>query len=172
MTVYRRGRATLADTEAQLHTANQEAADLRAQLDALRAQQEVAEAFEAQVSEMAALLARLGEQLQEIERTHDWAMKREVVEVLVDGIRVERIGDESGRGPRRTGDQRLQIRPAEGTGICYTDVSVLPPATKVPTVIFGPGDERLCHQPDERVDVEQVLVAARCYAGLVSRLIG
>jgi succinyl-diaminopimelate desuccinylase len=54
----------------------------------------------------------------------------------------------------------------------YTDASVLQPATKVPTVIFGPGDERLAHQPDEQVEVGQVVQAVAAYADVVRRLLG
>src|SRR5205085_2497910 len=47
----------------------------------------------------------------------------------------------------------------------YTDASVLAYPTDrhrvgagpLPTVIFGPGDEQLCHQPNERIEVAQVL---------------
>lgn len=61
----------------------------------------------------------------------------------------------------------------------YTDASVLayPPAGDraaagpVPTVVFGPGDDRLAHQPNEQVEVAQVLGAARCYAALVRRML-
>jgi succinyl-diaminopimelate desuccinylase len=53
----------------------------------------------------------------------------------------------------------------------YTDASVLQPPTGVPTVIFGPGDERLCHQPDEQIEVGQVLAAARCYGALAGSLL-
>ena len=62
----------------------------------------------------------------------------------------------------------------------YTDASVLAyPTAKdrtepgpVPTVIFGPGDDRLAHQPNEWVDIRQVLDAARCYVALARRLLG
>jgi succinyl-diaminopimelate desuccinylase len=54
----------------------------------------------------------------------------------------------------------------------YTDAAILTPPTGVPTIIFGPGDETLCHQPNERVEVEQVLLATRCYADLAERLLG
>jgi succinyl-diaminopimelate desuccinylase len=45
------------------------------------------------------------------------------------------------------------------------------PPTQVPTVIFGPGDDHLAHQPDERVEVEQVVLAAQAYAGVARRLL-
>jgi acetylornithine deacetylase/succinyl-diaminopimelate desuccinylase-like protein len=53
----------------------------------------------------------------------------------------------------------------------YTDASVLQPATGVPTVIFGPGDDRLAHQPNEHVEVSQVTAAADCYAAFVREVL-
>jgi succinyl-diaminopimelate desuccinylase len=53
----------------------------------------------------------------------------------------------------------------------YTDASVLQPPTGVPTVVFGPGDDRLAHQPNERVDVGQVATATRCYTAFVRDLL-
>ena len=53
----------------------------------------------------------------------------------------------------------------------YTDASVLQPPTGVPTIIFGPGDDRLAHQPNEWADTAQVLAATRCYAELARRLL-
>jgi succinyl-diaminopimelate desuccinylase len=63
-------------------------------------------------------------------------------------------------------------RPPAVRGVSYyTDASVLQPPSHVPTVIFGPGDERLAHQPDEKVPVIQVLQAAAAYAVLAERLL-
>jgi succinyl-diaminopimelate desuccinylase len=53
----------------------------------------------------------------------------------------------------------------------YTDASVLQPPTGVPTIIFGPGDDRLAHQPNEWVEVAQVLAAARCYAAFARAIL-
>jgi succinyl-diaminopimelate desuccinylase len=67
----------------------------------------------------------------------------------------------------------IRSRAPEVRGVSYyTDASVLMPPTRVPTVIFGPGDERLCHQPNEQVEVAQVLTAVRCYAALARRMLG
>ena len=53
----------------------------------------------------------------------------------------------------------------------YTDGGVFAPAG-VPMVIFGPGDDRLAHQPNERVEVVQVVDAVRAYAAILERLLG
>lgn len=42
----------------------------------------------------------------------------------------------------------------------------------IPMVIFGPGDDKLAHQPNERVPVEHLALATRGYLALVERLLG
>jgi succinyl-diaminopimelate desuccinylase len=42
----------------------------------------------------------------------------------------------------------------------------------VPMVIFGPGDDKLAHQPNERVPVEHLALATRGYLALLERLLG
>ncbi|HCG29429.1 MAG TPA: peptide hydrolase, partial [Chloroflexi bacterium] len=37
-------------------------------------------------------------------------------------------------------------------------------AAGIPTIIYGPGDPKLAHIPDEWVGVEEVIQAARAYA--------
>lgn len=68
--------------------------------------------------------------------------------------------------------EQLGVEPTVRGLTYYTDAAVLQPPTGVPTIIFGPGDDRLAHQPDERVDVQQVLAAAHCYAAFARRLLG
>lgn len=64
-------------------------------------------------------------------------------------------------------------RQAGVRGVSYcTDASILQPAGKVPTLIFGPGDERLAHQRDEYVEVEALLAAYRFYAELPFKVFG
>jgi succinyl-diaminopimelate desuccinylase len=43
--------------------------------------------------------------------------------------------------------------------------------TNIPMVIFGPGDDKLAHQPNERVAVEQLTLATRGYVALLERLL-
>jgi len=52
--------------------------------------------------------------------------------------------------------------PAPVTGVTYgADMRLLVNAAGVPTVLFGPGDVRVAHMPDEYVPVDQLHVAAR-----------
>ncbi|WP_313428573.1 M20 family metallopeptidase [Siminovitchia terrae] len=39
----------------------------------------------------------------------------------------------------------------------YTDAAVLNPDSRIPTLIYGPGDESLAHQPNEYVDIRAYL---------------
>ena len=56
-------------------------------------------------------------------------------------------------------------------GVSYfSDASVLTPALGVPTLIFGPGDERLAHQVDEHTTLSSVAAAARFYTALAQAL--
>ena len=59
----------------------------------------------------------------------------------------------------------------EPRGVSYfSDASVLTPALGVPTLIFGPGDERLAHQVDEHTTLSAVASAARFYTALAQAL--
>ena len=93
MTMYRRGRIALDQADRQLDDVNREEGELRAQLEGLRAEVDLVEAFGAQVAEATALLGRLQDQLDEIERTNDRLRKRQIVEYLVSGIRVDTAGE-------------------------------------------------------------------------------
>jgi succinyl-diaminopimelate desuccinylase len=42
----------------------------------------------------------------------------------------------------------------------------------IPMVIFGPGDDKLAHQPNERVPVAHLALATRGYLALMDRLLG
>ena len=54
----------------------------------------------------------------------------------------------------------------------FSDASVLAPGLGVPTLIFGPGDERLCHQVDERTELSSVQLAAQFYVALAQEFFG
>lgn len=38
----------------------------------------------------------------------------------------------------------------------YTDAAVFLPATKLPAIIYGPGDSDMAHQPNEDVNIEDL----------------
>jgi acetylornithine deacetylase len=52
------------------------------------------------------------------------------------------------------------------------DMGLLVNHASVPTVLFGPGDIRGAHQPDECVEVEELTVAARTLAVVAMRFCG
>jgi succinyl-diaminopimelate desuccinylase len=65
----------------------------------------------------------------------------------------------------------LSVSPPVRGAPYYTDGGVWV-GTGIPIVIVGPGDDRLAHQPNERVETTQVLRAVRGYLALVERLLG
>jgi succinyl-diaminopimelate desuccinylase len=63
-------------------------------------------------------------------------------------------------------------RPEIG-GVSYaTDAAVLAPGFDIPMVICGPGAPGMAHQPDEYVEVKQLVQAAEIYAAIARRLLG
>jgi succinyl-diaminopimelate desuccinylase len=54
----------------------------------------------------------------------------------------------------------------------YTDASVLNSSSSIPTLIYGPGDEKLAHQPNEWVDVGAYLRSIAFYRELAVRFLG
>jgi len=98
LTLFRRGRVALDDAETQLDEIAREEADLRQHLMAIDAQKTLAEAFESHMTEARLLLTQLHTRLAEIEQTQDFAVMRQVVEVLV---RTLRIDTHEGATPRR-----------------------------------------------------------------------
>jgi len=58
-------------------------------------------------------------------------------------------------------------------GVTYgTDAACLGPGFNLPMVICGPGAPGMAHQPDENVEVAQLVQAAQIYADLARRLLG
>ena len=89
MTLYRRGHASLEETEEQLADIADEVARLETRLADLKAQEDLAEAFESQFADAETLLARCRGQLEQIEQTDDILTKRQIMELLVSRIRVD-----------------------------------------------------------------------------------
>jgi septal ring factor EnvC (AmiA/AmiB activator) len=92
MTLFRRGRSRLEDVEAQLDDIAREETELRQQLAAMDAQKAIAEAYEAHMTGASLMLHQLQDRLADIDRTNDVAKKREIIELLVQGIRIDGKG--------------------------------------------------------------------------------
>lgn len=123
----RRGRITLEDAETQLEAITQERAELQAELDAFRAQADLASAVEAQVADAAALLARLRERLAEIE-AGGWEAKRPWIERFVSRITVEPVpADRRSKRPLR-----LTIEYVFGAPQEIVTASAMRPSTRTP----------------------------------------
>ena len=66
----------------------------------------------------------------------------------------------------RTLERCLGIRPRIGLWSFSTDGAYTMGEAGIPTLGFGPGDERLAHTPEEQVRLTDVAQAAECYAQL------
>jgi succinyl-diaminopimelate desuccinylase len=53
----------------------------------------------------------------------------------------------------------------------YTDAVVFAPALKAPMIICGPGDAKLAHQPNEYVEVEKMVEAAKIFTLAAAQLL-
>ncbi|TAK31154.1 MAG: hypothetical protein EPO21_18000 [Chloroflexota bacterium] len=103
MTLFRRGRITLDEADAQLESADREATETRQMLDALSAQADLLKAWETRITDAASLLQRLQDQLDEVERSADGATtKRTIVEQLVYKIVVHTASAARGESPTIT----------------------------------------------------------------------
>jgi site-specific DNA recombinase len=126
LTLLRRGQTTVEETERHLDAIAKEAETIRAQLSALRAQQDLDEANAAHYSTATAMLGRLRERLAEIERTNDVQAKRQVVELLVAHLHVETLPT-----GRRTKQARVPITytfiPKRVSHFCTGSIIALPP---------------------------------------------
>lgn len=54
----------------------------------------------------------------------------------------------------------------------YTDASVYIPHLGLPTLIYGPGEPGMAHQPDEWIEIENYLESIRFYAALAVEYLG
>jgi len=93
MTLFRHGRVALQDAEKHLDDIAREEAALRQQLSAIDAQKALAEAVEAHMTDASLLLHRLQGRLEDIDHTDDQTTKRQVIEMLVHGIRIDTHAD-------------------------------------------------------------------------------
>ncbi len=131
--LFRRGHITLAEAEQQLAAIAQETARLRELLEFLKAQEELARAYEAHLTDAAVLLGRLRSELAAIEREDNFEAKRRVVELLIAGITIETEG--TGRNKRA----RITIRYAFQEPESVADSNTL---TQGPHPLKTPGSRR------------------------------
>jgi site-specific DNA recombinase len=93
MTMYRRGRRALDETEDDLDQIQAEVAALREQLEKVRTAEELAEVAERQHADAAADAAELAANLDEVERSGDPTAKRAFIERLVRRVTIAPTGD-------------------------------------------------------------------------------
>jgi succinyl-diaminopimelate desuccinylase len=68
--------------------------------------------------------------------------------------------------------ERVRGASPEVAGVAFaTDAAYLAPGFDIPMVICGPGTPGMAHQPDEHVEIEQLVQAAQIYADLAQRLL-
>jgi succinyl-diaminopimelate desuccinylase len=70
-------------------------------------------------------------------------------------------GEEVVQAVARGVEQVTETRPVYGSKAACTDASHLVTLAGIPTVLFGPGNERLSHKPDERVAVADLVMATQ-----------
>jgi succinyl-diaminopimelate desuccinylase len=110
---------------------------------------------------------------------------REVAERAVNdmpGLRVEVVGQGMGRAMMSAPDSAIvQAMLAANTQLgLYTNLTGFSMGTDgrhfagagVPTIIYGPGDPKLAHVPDEWVGVDEVMQATKAYALAALELLG
>ncbi|GIN99010.1 peptidase M20 [Siminovitchia terrae] len=69
----------------------------------------------------------------------------------------------------KTNKELNQVSVEEMGANYYTDASIFSPSLKIPIIIYGPGNEKLAHQPDEYVDLNQYIDSITYYAELAKR---
>lgn len=89
LTLLRRGKLTVDEVEREFDALEQESATLQQQRDALRTKTRVTAAIQEQYLRAEQMLARLQERVQEVERTNNQELKRQVMADVVEGIAVQ-----------------------------------------------------------------------------------
>jgi site-specific DNA recombinase len=141
MTLFRKNLISLAEAENQLAALAREQADARALLDALDSQDALTAAAEAHLAAAGAMLARLRDCLDDVERTNDWATKRTVVELLVRQVRVRT--EDTGQGKRAHATARYAFGP-ECAAVSATTTCRARAAPAAPASAAAPARGRSC----------------------------
>ncbi len=93
MVLFRRKRISLTDVERQMAEIEQEAATLQREFEAIRVQEEIAQTYEAHLTDAATLLAQLRGRVEEVEREGNSEIRRQIIERLVAGVSIHTEGD-------------------------------------------------------------------------------
>jgi site-specific DNA recombinase len=91
--LYRRGTTDIEDTESKLNAIDQERDQLQTELAGLRAEADVVRSEESYLRSAEAMLMLLGQRISEIERLDDLQAKRQILESLVSGVRIDTFGE-------------------------------------------------------------------------------
>jgi succinyl-diaminopimelate desuccinylase len=117
-----------------------------------------------------AMLQQLENLVVGLEQRH--ADFRASVRLISDLPAVETLPDEP--AVRRFAEiaTRVMGRPLEPERVRFaTEASIFLPALGVPAIIFGPGDAAQAHQPDEYIEIDEMVEAARVYAEVAAQLL-
>jgi succinyl-diaminopimelate desuccinylase len=130
------------------------------------------------------LLEEIEAKLLEIQRLHpdyryqvEQLLDRSVVytdpgqRLIATALEIAERQELSGRGGIVSGETPNDLHPVQGVPY-YTDGSVLHDNGRLPVLIYGPGDHRLAHQPDEWVDIDAYLESIDFYRELAIRFLG
>ncbi len=117
------------------------------------------------------ILGRMRELAEEVAKGFHENLRVDV-EIDNDKLPIETDRSEPLVGAMVESVRRVRGREPEVGGVTYgTDAAALCPGYDMPMVICGPGAPGMAHQPDEYVEVEELVQAAQIYADVAQRLL-
>jgi len=134
--LYRRGRLTDADLDAQMDEIGKEETALEAQAAELRGRISGADSISANISSAQALLANLRKRLDE---PVSWEQKRRLIEVLVSGVRVDTVETSGVKQSEIIVTYRFS-QPDQPMPLVLTQACGAGSAVRIPTVPQSVGD--------------------------------
>lgn len=111
------------------------------------------------LSDMERIIARLAQENKDFRATLKVINNRPPVATEIDSAAMQNA--------LRAGVQALGRELTPGGVNYYTDGSVFAPLLGIPVVLFGPGDEKLAHQPDEYVEIDKYIDAIKFYTAFI-----
>jgi succinyl-diaminopimelate desuccinylase len=119
-----------------------------------------------------AIIRQLREMADEVARDYHSEARIEI-EIENDKQALETAPDDSLVGATIESVRSILGRDPAVRGVTYgTDAAHLGPGFNIPMVICGPGEPGQLHQPDENIEVDQLVQAAQIYTDLAQRLVG